>query len=109
MIPLKDNDGVPFSDTHHECLWAMLRETSEGSTRNAVAVGDWMNEGKLYSESMIPVQFIETRAEAKRIARYVRKHYRQIEVMLFKIAKYDDIFFVREQQGTHAAPKQETS
>jgi hypothetical protein len=94
-FPVADNEGVVFSDDHHAAIRRVICSVSGGLTWNPTPwQGEWIYEGKLYREPVIIVQFRATRVEAESIAIIARKYYRQIEIMVHKIADAPDIISV---------------
>jgi hypothetical protein len=92
--PVADNNGVIFGEDHHAAIRRIVCSVSGGLTWNPTLEGEWEHEGKLYREPMIGIQFRATRVEAESIAIIARKYYRQIEIMVHKIADASDIIFV---------------
>ena len=99
LIPVASNDGVPFSEEHHESFRRILRGLpgNGGTTSRPAGDGDWEDKdtGERYVEKMIPVRFRACRADADRIAEYARKFYDQIEVWAYKISSASDIIIAR--------------
>jgi hypothetical protein len=98
LVPLASNDGVPFSEDHHESFRRVVRGLpgNSGTTTRPAGDGDWQdgNTGKVYVEKMIPIRFRACKADAHRIADHARKFYGQIAVMAYKIAAGHDIIMV---------------
>ena len=93
-IPVADNDGVLFDKDHHDAFRRILRSISGGLTCSPALEGEWEYGDKLYSEPVIAIQFRAVRADAERIAVHARKYYRQLAVMVHKVADAADIIFV---------------
>ena len=95
LVPLASNDGVPFSEDHHEAFRRVVRGLpgNSGTTTRPAGDGDWQDgdTGKVYAEKMIPIRFRACKADAERIAEHARKFYGQIAVMAYKIASGHDI------------------
>ena len=107
LVPKKDNHGVRFTKEHHQYVYASLRNFSGGLTRFPAVHGESEYEHQPYVEMLIPVRFTATVFEAKRIARFARQHYRQIEIMLTLIARSGEFFFVGEEEQDEAEPIEE--
>jgi hypothetical protein len=90
LVPVASNEGIPFSEDHHESFRRILRGLpgNNGTTSRPAGDGDWEDKdtGKLYMEKIIPIRFRACRADAERIADYARKFYDQIVVMAYRIA-----------------------
>lgn len=93
-IPVADNDGIPFSEDHHDAFRRILCSISGGLTCNRGLEGEWEYETKLYCEAIIAMQFRAVRADAERIAVHARKYYRQITIMVHKVADASDVLFI---------------
>jgi hypothetical protein len=51
FIPLKDNQGQPFSDTHHEFFEAFVMSLFGGVTRLPEIIdGKWLDQGTVYQD-----------------------------------------------------------
>jgi len=95
LVPVASNDGVPFSEDHHEAFRRVVRGLpgNSGTTTRPAGDGDWQDgdTGEVYAEKMIPIRFRACKADAQRIAEHTRKFYGQIAVMAYKIASGHDI------------------
>ena len=98
-IPVADNDGVIFDKSHHEAFRHILRSISGGLTCSPALEGEWEHKDKLYREPVIAIQFRAVRADAERIAVHARKYYRQLAVMVHKVADAADIIYVDGEKG----------
>jgi hypothetical protein len=87
LVPTISNVGKPIRLRHHRVWDAHVRKISGGLTVLPVAKGQWMHEGGLYAERMIPVRFMATRIEAEKIVDMTIKHYDQKAVMAYKVAE----------------------
>ncbi|HSY99169.1 MAG TPA: hypothetical protein VK788_06720 [Terriglobales bacterium] len=101
LVPLASNDGVPFSEDHHEAFRRVVRGLpgNRGTTTRPAGDGDWQDcdTGKVYAEKMIPIRFRACKADAERIAEHARKFYGQIAVMAYKIASGHDIIMAKRK------------
>ncbi len=109
LIPEKPNKSTqPFSQDHHDPLFAMLRKVSGGSTRCPVAYGEWVHEGEVLGENMIPVRFTSSREDARGIAKWAREHYDQDLIWAYPLAKVRNLILAPRQETTtlEAQPNQ---
>jgi len=101
LVPVANNQKVPFSDDHHEAFRRILRQLpgNNGTTTRPVGDGDWVDgdTGELFAEKMIPIRFRACRADAERMAAHARKFYDQIEVMAYRLAPESDVFIARAE------------
>ena len=52
-----------------------------------VAKGQWIYDGKLFSERMIPVRLACSREQIEKVIDFTIKYYEQIAVMAYKISE----------------------
>ena len=100
LVPVANNEAVPFSEEHHESFRRILRGLpgNNGTTTRPPGDGDWQDcESERCSEKMIPIRFRACRADAERMANHVRKFYDQIEVMAYRIAAGKDVIISRAE------------
>ena len=99
LVPVASNEGVPFSEDHHESFRRIVRALpgNGGTTSRPAGDGDWEDKetGERFVEKMIPIRFRACRADAERIAAHARKFYDQIEVWVYKISSGIDIIIAR--------------
>lgn len=102
LVPIASNEGVPFSEDHHEAFRRILRHLpgNNGTTTRPAGEGDWQDKdtGKVYQERMIPIRFRACRADAERIAEHARKFYEQIVVMAYRIALGHEIILASRNE-----------
>lgn len=71
---------------HHYAFDSFVRKISTGVTILRSAQGQWVNEGEVVRERMIPVRFMCNRIEAQKIARFALEHYDQEAIMCYVIS-----------------------
>lgn len=86
LVPVADNDGLVFTDRHHEKFHDRVLKISGGSTENHWSSGKWMERRRLYKERMIPLEFLATTEQADTIAAFALVHYEQIEIQCYPIS-----------------------
>lgn len=95
LVPVSNNEKIPFSNDHHEAFRRILRQLpgNNGTTSRPAGDGQWVDgdTGELCSEQMIPIRFRACRADADRMAAHARKFYDQREVMAYRIAAESDV------------------
>ncbi len=94
LMPLKIGDlGTrPVRKRHHKNWDMYVRKISGGLTILSPSKGQWVHDGVLFEERMIPVKICCTEAQIMRIAAFTKKHYRQIKVCFYKIS--DEVFIL---------------
>jgi hypothetical protein len=101
LVPVASNEGIPFSEDHHEAFRRILRAlpSNSGTTSRPAGDGDWQDQdtGKVFVEKMIPIRFRACRADAERMVAHVLKFYRQIAVMAYKVADARDVIYVEAE------------
>lgn len=95
LIPRQDNDGLEFAVEHHRQWDANVRSISGGFTILRTAKGQWMHDGRLYEEPMIPVRVLCTRDQMIGIVDYTMIHYDQLAIFAYAIST-DTIFKTRD-------------
>lgn len=96
LIPLCNNEGTYFLEEHHAVWKREIIELSKGLTVLACATGYWLNLNN--PEPMLPVRFIATKTEAKRVMEFTQGHYRQQVVLCYKIAD-SPRFYPQQKDG----------
>jgi len=86
LVPAADNDGLVFTDGHHLKLHRLVFKISDGSTENPWSNGKWMNNGRVYKDRVIPLEFLATTEGADKIAAFALVHYEQKEILWFRSA-----------------------
>jgi hypothetical protein len=87
LIPVRSNEGKPFSDKYYNnVFYALLIDVAKGYTKLAPVDGAWETDGQLYKEKMIPVRVLCTKKEIEGIAAFVVIHYNQLAVMYYKVS-----------------------
>jgi len=86
LVPTMRNDGRPFRTRYHRVWDAKVREISGGLTIRPVEKGQWVYQGVLFKERMIPVRILASREQIEKIVDLTLKYYDQIAVMAYKIS-----------------------
>jgi hypothetical protein len=87
LVPTIRNDGRPFRLRYHRVWDAKVRAISGGLTVMPVAKGQWVHGEKLFTERMIPVRIVATRAEMDSIIDMSIKYYDQIAMLAYKVSE----------------------
>jgi hypothetical protein len=98
MVPCNYNDGKPVRTKHHKEWDKQVRKITGGLTILPPSKGQWVNDGILYSDRVIPVNIIATEKQIKKIADITMKHYRQLAVMYFKLSDEAIIVYRKEDK-----------
>jgi len=86
LVPIADNDGLVFTDRHHLKLYRLVFKISGGSTDNPWSNGSWMDDGRVYKDRVVPLEFLATTEQADKIAAFALIHYDQMEIMCVPIS-----------------------
>jgi hypothetical protein len=87
LVPTMRNDGRPFRLRYHRVWDAKVRAISGGLTVMPVAKGQWVHGEKLFTERMIPVRIVASRAEMDNIIDMSIKYYDQIAMLAYKVSE----------------------
>lgn len=86
LVPVADNAGLVFTDRHHFRLYRIVFKISGGSTDNPWSNGRWMDDGRVYKDRVIPLEFLATTEQADKIAAFALIHYDQMEILCVPIS-----------------------
>ena len=86
LVPTIRPNGVPFRLRYHKIWDSKVRAISGGLTIMPVAKGQWIHQGALFTERMIPVRILATREEMEAIVNMTIEYYSQIAVMAYRIS-----------------------
>jgi hypothetical protein len=87
LVPTVRNDGRPIRLRFHRVWDAKVRAISGGLTIMPVAKGQWVYDGALFKERMIPVRIVATRKQIESIIDMTAVYYDQIAVMAYKVSE----------------------
>lgn len=88
LVPCNWNGGRPVRTRHHKEWDKRVRKISGGLTILKPGKGQWVHEGSLYEDRVIPVRIFCTDEQIKRIADITIEHYEQEAVMYYPIAPW---------------------
>jgi len=96
FIPEADNDGRPFSPEHHIAFeQEVLRRFGGFSLLPGTVSGQWMSEGKAYTDALrvyvIAVESILYSSRIRALLAYARRFYRQ-EALYFSVLGIAEVF-----------------
>ena len=80
LLPIADNDGRVFLNQHHKKFLDRVLKISGGWTEHPWSTGRWIDDGRLYSERMIPLEFLATTEQADKITAFACVRYDQVEI-----------------------------
>lgn len=86
LVPTIRENGKPFRTRYHRVWDAKVREISKGLTIMPVAKGQWVHQGALFTERMIPVRLLASRAQMDEIVRFTLEYYQQKAVLAYRLA-----------------------
>jgi len=86
FVPVADNDGLVFTDRHHLKLYRLVFNMSGGLTDNPWSNGKWINNGRVYKDRVVPLEFLATAEGVDKIAVFALIHYDQLEIVCVPIS-----------------------
>lgn len=93
LVPTQFEDTrKPVSKRHHKEWDKYVRKLAGGLTILRPAKGQWVYQGKVYEDRVIPVRVACDERIMEKVALFTKNHYRQIQVMYYKIS--NETFFV---------------
>jgi hypothetical protein len=95
FVPTVRPDGRPIRARFHRVWDAKVRAISGGLTIMKPVIGQWVFEGDLFKERMIPVRIACTRNQIVDIMRMTKTYYEQVEVMAYMVSS--DVIFITEE------------
>lgn len=87
LVPCQWNDGRPVRTRHHREWDKRVRALAGGLTVYKPAKGQWVHQGQLYAERMIPVRITCPEGLIRRIAFITLQHYAQKAVMVYLVSE----------------------
>lgn len=75
-----------FALSHHHKWDDFVRSQAGGLTLLRSVKGQWVNDGKLYADRVIPVRIACDKEIIVRIMKFTREHYNQKAVMAYKLS-----------------------
>lgn len=87
LVPCNWNTGKPVRRRHHEEWDKRVRAVAGGLTILKPGLGQWLHEGKLYKDRVIPVRIRCSAREIQTISRLTLNHYRQLAVMYYLVSE----------------------
>lgn len=85
LVPTMMN-GRPVRTRHHKEWDKFVRRLSGGLTILAPAKGQWLFQGQLHEERMIPVRIVCEEKEIYQIINYTLLHYQQKAVLAYELS-----------------------
>src|ERR1043165_9158106 len=86
LVPCQWNTGKPVRTRHHREWDKRVRAIAGGLTILKPAKGQWVYEGALFEERVIPVRIACDEKQMVRIAAITLQHYKQITVMVSRVS-----------------------
>ena len=86
LVPCQTNTGKPIRTRQHKEWDSRVRRITAGLTILSPSKGQWIHEGKLFAERMIPVRIMCTDKEMDKIVDMTAKFYGQLAVMYYVIS-----------------------
>ena len=86
LIPLTDNSGHKFTDSHNAKFFQFVRNLAGGLTALSPANGQWVDSGKVYKERVRPIRIACNPATIRKIAEYAKQFYKQFSIMYYQLS-----------------------
>ncbi len=87
LVPCQYNDGKPVRTRHHREWDKVVRKITGGLTIFKPVKGQWVHEGQLYAERMIPVRIACSEKDIRKIAKFSLGHYKQLAVFVSLVSE----------------------
>ena len=88
LVPTMFEDNKnPVRLRHHKKWDDYVRAISNGLTIMKPAKGQWIYNGDIYEDRVIPVRITCTEKQIIQIMKFTKKHYRQIDVMAYVVSE----------------------
>lgn len=88
LVPCQWNTGRPVRTRHHKEWDRRVRAIAGGLTIHKPAKGQWVHEGALFEERMIPVRVRCSDDQINKIGQITIQHYKQLAVMFYLVSNY---------------------
>ena len=98
LVPCQYNDGEPVRTRHHREWDRQVRQITGGLTILKPAVGQWVHEGELFKERVIPVRIVATDRQISQIVDITIRHYQQIAVMYYVVSERCVLYYATPAQ-----------
>lgn len=87
LVPCKFEDNQkPVRTKHHKQWDKFVRNISGGLTIFTPVKGQWVDNGNLYLDKMIPVRIVCNEKQINKIIDFSLKHYRQLAILAYRIS-----------------------
>lgn len=92
LVPTRYGDTEkPIRTVHHKRWDEKVRQISGGLTIFHPGKGQWLHDGELIAERVIPVRVACTPGQIEQIVETTLDHYRQKAVMFYKVTDHVEI------------------
>lgn len=98
LVPCKWNGGKPIRTRHHREWDKRVRKIAGGLTILRPGKGQWVHEGELYEDRVIPVRIFCTQKQIEAIAQITIEHYEQEAVMFYQASPWCIIMHCSPEQ-----------
>jgi len=88
LVPCQWNSGKPIRTRHHKEWDKRVRKIAGGLTILRPGKGQWIHEGDLYEDRVIPVRVFCTHDQMQDIGRITIEHYEQEAVMFYQVSDW---------------------
>lgn len=86
LVPCQYNTGKGVRTRHHKEWDKVVRKISGGLTILSPSKGQWVSEGTLYEDRVIPVRIVCTRKQIEKIIDFTASHYKQLAVLAYVVS-----------------------
>jgi len=108
LVPCQWNSGEPIRTRHHRVWDERVRRISGGLTILRPGKGQWVHDGHLYEDRVIPVRVLCTQAQIHKIAEITIEHYEQEAVMYYQLSDWCVVTHCSEAQRAKFTHKRNT-
>lgn len=88
LVPCQWNSGQPIRTRHHREWDIRVRRIAGGLTILKPGKGQWVNDGDLYEDRVIPVRLFCTQKQIEQIGQITIEHYEQEAVMYYQLSDW---------------------
>jgi len=108
LVPCQWNSGQPIRTRHHREWDKRVRRITGGLTILRPGKGQWVHEGELYEDRVIPVRVFCTDAQISEIVQITIEHYEQEAVMHYCVSDWCLITYCSDEQREKFTHKRNT-
>jgi hypothetical protein len=85
LVPTIRSNGKPIRTRCHKAWDSKVRDIAGGLTIMSPVKGEWVYEGDVYRERVIPVRIMCNSEQISQIVKFSLSHYDQLAIMYYEI------------------------